>query len=204
MAPHTSKRQPLSCENCRRRKIKCTGQKNPCDTCVRRGFGHTCHYIRQGTSLASPRSPEDVVQRLMRVESMLEQHIEDTLNLRATNQDSTSFTGYDQLSPASSSPWTESNHQPTPCPAPTIRGTIVTSPRGYQRFVPGIASSDAAAVNELLQPGSSPMAASDFPFFVDSSSSRQSLLDALPPTRQCEELKSVFFEVFSPVSPIPS
>ncbi|KAK5048567.1 hypothetical protein LTR84_005658 [Exophiala bonariae] len=203
MPTQTSKRQPLSCENCRKRKIKCDGKKNPCDTCVRRGYGHTCLYIRQAIPLAtsSPRglNAEALLQRLMRVESLLEQHIEDTSSQRVTPRESTTSASHDRLSMSSSSPFTEPNLQPAAFPPPKIRGTIITSPRGYQRFVPGVACSDAAAVNELLQSDSSFAMGSDFPFFAGSSCSRQSLLDTLPPTRQCEELKSVFFQVFSPL-----
>jgi hypothetical protein len=70
---------------------------------------------------------------------------------------------------------------------------------GYERFVPGIASADADAVNELIQSTSAPPMSTNFPFNDESVPSRHALLDELPPCPQRDELKDLFFEVFSPV-----
>ncbi|ETI28339.1 hypothetical protein G647_00788 [Cladophialophora carrionii CBS 160.54] len=70
---------------------------------------------------------------------------------------------------------------------------------GYERFVPGIASADAEAVNELIQATSAPPMATGFPFADEAIPSRQALLDHLPPFRQRDQLKDIFFEVYSPL-----
>ncbi|EXJ70226.1 uncharacterized protein A1O5_06294 [Cladophialophora psammophila CBS 110553] len=81
----------------------------------------------------------------------------------------------------------------------TVVGTVLESEGGYERFIPGLASSDADAVNELIQSASAPPMSLNFPFSIDLPATRSALLAALPPARQCDELKNIFFEVFSPL-----
>lgn len=39
------RRPPISCLNCRRRKVKCDRQKPSCGGCVKNGVGHLCEYV---------------------------------------------------------------------------------------------------------------------------------------------------------------
>lgn len=211
MAPQITKRQPLSCENCRKRKIKCTGERPACETCARRGFSHTCFYLRQ-SSQAPSSTCDEVLQRVKRVEALLERQMTLLEHHRFDgNATMSSSSQPDVLSqqPSSSSlnssPWTEvdvSNAHLTPTTSvntDSSAGAVLTSAEGYQRFIPGLAASDAEAVNEMIQPTSTPALGTSFPFSTESTATRESLLHALPPDRQCEELKHIFFEVFSPV-----
>ena len=146
---------------------------------------------------------DEVLQKLARIESMLERQghllehrFESTPQSYSTNQDSLSLR---QPSSLNSSPWTEADASHLDgSDAPPV-GTVLMYGNGYERFVPGIASADAEAVNELIQSTSTPPISTNFPFTDESSASRQALLDALPPGRQCDELTNVFFKVFSPV-----
>ena len=142
---------------------------------------------------------------MKRVESLLERQVhllenrgETSPQSYSTNQDTLSQRHPSSLS--SSSPWTDFEAAHSEASPSTVVGTILVSEGGYERFVPGLASSDADAINELISSPSGPPMSSNFPFSDDAHSSKQALLDALPPFRQCDELKDIFFEVFSPVS----
>ncbi|KIY01443.1 uncharacterized protein Z520_02995 [Fonsecaea multimorphosa CBS 102226] len=206
MAPQVDKRQPrvpLSCENCRKRKIKCSGERPFCDTCARRGFSHTCFYLRQNVQAAAGSSSDEVLQRVRRVESLLERQVylleqqhEPSPKSHESNQD---ILSHHPPSSVNSSPWTEVEVAPSDAATSTIVGTVLVSEGGYERFVPGLASSDADAVNELIQSASAPPMSSSFPFSSEALATRRALLEVLPPGRQCDELKDKFFEVFSPL-----
>ncbi|OQV03118.1 Fungal Zn2-Cys6 binuclear cluster domain-containing protein [Cladophialophora immunda] len=206
MAPQVDKRQPrvpLSCENCRKRKIKCSGERPFCDTCARRGFSHTCFYLRQNVQAPAGSSSDEVLQRVRRVETLLErqvylleQRLEPSPKSQSSNPDNLS---QHQPSSANSSPWTEVEQNPPETAPSTIVGTVVVSQEGHERFIPGLASSDADAVNELIQSISAPPMSTSFPFSTEATATRRALLDALPPGRQCDELKRLFFDVFSPL-----
>ncbi|KIW78175.1 hypothetical protein Z517_08008 [Fonsecaea pedrosoi CBS 271.37] len=206
MAPQVDKRQPrvpLSCENCRKRKIKCSGERPFCDTCARRGFSHTCFYLRQNVQIPAGTSSDEVLQRVRRVENLLErqvylleQRLEPSPKSNSSNQDTLS---QHQSSSVNSSPWTEIEATPSETAPATNVGTILVSEEGYERFIPGLASSDAESVNELIQSASAPPMSSSFPFSAEALAARRALLDTLPPGRQCDELKDIFFEVFSPL-----
>lgn len=45
MAERHRKRVPISCLNCKRRKVKCDRQKPACGGCVKNGVGHLCEYL---------------------------------------------------------------------------------------------------------------------------------------------------------------
>ncbi|OAP57520.1 hypothetical protein AYL99_08258 [Fonsecaea erecta] len=206
MAPQVDKRQPrvpLSCENCRKRKIKCSGERPFCDTCARRGFSQTCYYLRQNVQAPSGSSSDEVLQRMKRVENLLErqvflleQRLEPSPKSQSSNPD---ILSQHQSLSVNSSPWTEVEVAPSDTAPPTTVGTILVSEGGYERFVPGLASSDADAVNELIQSASAPPMSTSFPFSNEALATRRTLLEALPPGRQCDELKDLFFEVFSPL-----
>ena len=190
MSSRLMKRQPVSCEICRKRKIRCFGGRTPCDTCVRRGFASSCHYLRERplTPTASTSRDDELLERMARLEDLLRQH------LVPVSTPSYPLDGVDGRS------WTETTDLPAQQLKTEAAGAILVSDSGYVRFVPAMHLPDSSVVNQLLEPAASPDVSAGFPFFSDASISRQTLLDSLPPTRQCEELKAVFFEVFSPVS----
>lgn len=45
--------------------------------------------------------------------------------------------------------------------------------------------------------------AANFPFDLSAGVNEDDLIAQLPPQKQCDELKNVFFEVFAPVSSVP-
>ncbi|KAG5759588.1 hypothetical protein H9Q69_014254 [Fusarium xylarioides] len=85
-APASSnRRMPLSCEPCRRRKIKCPRNnsrgRTPCDTCVRRGIpDNECIYLRDQSSRRNAQMPRHadnsaLVARIDRLEELLRQSV---------------------------------------------------------------------------------------------------------------------------------
>ncbi|RKL41545.1 hypothetical protein BFJ72_g5437 [Fusarium proliferatum] len=81
----SNRRMPLSCEPCRRRKIKCPRNNSrgraPCETCVRRGVPvNECIYLRDQSSLRNvllPRHADNsaLVARIDRLEELLRQSV---------------------------------------------------------------------------------------------------------------------------------
>ncbi|KAL4883726.1 fungal-specific transcription factor domain-containing protein [Aspergillus karnatakaensis] len=69
-------RVPLSCGPCRHRKLKCN-RSHPCENCVKRGDAHSCTYAQTGArkknsaSQASSNSPDDMQNRIDRLESLV-------------------------------------------------------------------------------------------------------------------------------------
>jgi hypothetical protein len=197
MPQHTTPRQPLSCENCRKRKIKCQSGQVPCATCVKRGYAQTCYYKRNAdVPQHSHPNESELLQRVRNLEDLLKQQIQ----IAQSSQSPTELRG-------GAIPTRSNENSPrfgSETPSVTTRarqtGTIVTSPAGYQHFVPRSSTLDTSLVHELAESVPSPLVSSNFPFSSGTTSSRNALLDILPPLRQCDELKGAFFEVFSPVS----
>lgn len=85
-------------------------------------------------------------------------------------------------------------------------GTLQTSPSGHVRYVPlasqwesVVAKSPAA---ECLRSSEADIADDDdlhIPLVKNGSISRAELFALLPPTKYCDDLKGVYFRVFSPV-----
>ena len=194
MPQHTTPRQPLSCENCRKRRIKCESKdqvKVPCSTCVRRGYAQSCYYkkVADAAQFASVSTENELLHRIRNLEDLLKKQI------AQSSQSPSDFTqGRESSRSNGTSPFV-----PT-VPKPRYVGSIITSPSGYQYFSPRASTLNTNLVPELVSAVPAPTCATDFPFTPDSISSRSALLEMLPPLRQCDELKSVFFEVFSPVS----
>lgn len=201
----SSKRLPLSCENCRRRKIRCLGSGHhaPCDTCSRRGYASTCRFARQITPIAqeSPTShqSDNLVGDLSTLENLLKRNIELTsalLSQKATGG------GIPEILSPDSSPVISQPAQPEERTSSyrthSIRmGRLVTSPSGHVRF---ISSHDMGGNSDLLNAMTSPPPAPGFPFFSEQQTPTiDELLDMLPPLLHVEELKSKFFVVFSPL-----
>lgn len=66
-------RQPVSCEPCRRRKIKCSRERAPCSTCRRRQCPESCIYL--GTKDV-PEPNRELLARIDNLEDMLRKHTE--------------------------------------------------------------------------------------------------------------------------------
>ncbi|KAI1381240.1 hypothetical protein F4677DRAFT_119998 [Hypoxylon crocopeplum] len=60
----------LSCNLCRRRKVKCDRQQ-PCRTCSLRGLAMSCTYPPEGTSRPADRDPHTVQNRIRELESLV-------------------------------------------------------------------------------------------------------------------------------------
>ena len=182
---------------------KCSGERPYCETCTRRGFSHTCFYVRQTVQGPPVSNSDEVLQKLNRIENLLERQgqflehrFDPVSNSYSSNQDNSS-----QHRPSSLSLWTEVDAPYSETTDSLHVGTILKYGKGYERFVPGIATADADAINELIQSTSVPPTSTNFPFTDEAGVSRQALLEALPAPRQCDELKDIFFDVFSPVRP---
>ena len=196
MPPHMAPRQPLSCENCRKRKIKCqnsTGQV-PCATCVRRGHSQSCFYKRVAdfSQQGSGSNESELLSRIRNLEDLLRQQIAQSSQSPPNHSLGSTPVRSHHASSLATSDGSPSRTQRT--------GTIVTSPTGHQRFYPKTATLDATIVPNLVESVPRLSANSGFPFSSESPTATNTSLDILPPSRQCGELKAVFFEVFSPVS----
>lgn len=71
-----SVRQPVSCEPCRRRKIKCSRTQPPCTTCQRRGCASSCvyagrHDVPVNHSGSSSLANEELLARITNLENIL-------------------------------------------------------------------------------------------------------------------------------------
>ncbi|KAL4884972.1 fungal-specific transcription factor domain-containing protein [Aspergillus karnatakaensis] len=206
----TSKRLPLSCENCRRRKIRCisSGYSPPCDTCLRRGYASTCRFLRQDTHDTASRSPdqsERLVGNVSVLEDLLRQNIAVTSALLKRQQEGRQNARLPspESSPAISMPTTDdqvTSASADPSDYLPQSGRLVPSPSNHVRFVPSndLGDSDLIdAMHDSLTPHST-----GFPFFEQAGAPGtviNDLLDILPPLPQMDELKATYFTVFSPL-----
>ncbi|KAF7165380.1 hypothetical protein CNMCM6106_001570 [Aspergillus hiratsukae] len=209
-----TRRLPISCENCRQRKIRCTGSGVPCDTCRRRGFTSSCHFKRDVepfyADIQSNASQETLLQRISALERLLQQNIDLT---SASINSQQSHTLRSPVSDAESGISTD--NRPVSCLSALTSdyvtplrnaagipdhglGTLITSATGHVRYIPSNISCDSTLLGLFHEP-IQPPAVSGFPFSFHSTTAHQSLLDMLPPSRQCGELISIFLDVFSPL-----
>lgn len=195
MPRHSAPRQPVSCENCRKRKIKCSGDRVPCETCVRRGYPHSCHYkrIAEGQPQITP-GENELLTRIRNLEDLLKQTISQSAGISDLTQSTSTARS------EGSSLYTE----PFGTTSIGQSGHLVTSSDGYQRFLPASSTLDANVVQELIETVPTPAMGLNFPFSEGTSGNTRTLLDMLPPFRQCDELKDIFSQVFSPVSIVPT
>lgn len=217
MPVSTGRRMPLSCEPCRERKIKCPRNTNrgrgPCETCVRRGIPSSeCVYLRDqwprrhNQPAAGAVDNSELVARIDRLEELLRQSVSNSANQpqepvsnlpspeSSLPQSAGSFTGRNEVSPLKGVP--SSSIAP---PA----GIIIRYESGHEKFEPSSSRwssilRDNPNVNGIKTDldgndiGSMP--------FTTSTATIAELLDLLPPTSHCDELKRTYFDVFSPVS----
>lgn len=202
MPQHATPRQPLSCENCRKRKIKCYNSSGqvPCATCVRRGHSQSCFFRRLGLGVSdisqqgSSTNEGELLYRIRNLEDLLAQQIAQSCPRPPQRLGSTPT----RSDGPSSCPENRLDSTPSPIHRTHQSGKIITSSAGYQYFSPRASAQDTSLVLELAESGPPPSSTTSFPF-SDTICARGTLLDTLPPSRQCDELKCVFFEVFSPV-----
>lgn len=193
MPHHTIPRQPLSCENCRRRKIKCSGDSVPCNTCVKRGHRHSCYFKKLTNNSQTMPNTMELLDRIRKLEDRLERHN----SLSSQNSQEPEQTGSARTYSVSDNLGSESLLSIS---SPQQPRTIITSPSGHQHVSPdSLISAENALSNSASLVPDSPSSAG-FPFTMEVSNSREALLDNLPPLSQCSVLKNVFFTVFSPVS----
>ncbi|GLA50472.1 hypothetical protein AnigIFM63604_006532 [Aspergillus niger] len=206
----SSKRLPISCQACRSRKIRCSRDGRPCQTCVRRGLGaEDCIYLGQ---------PRLSSEHALTAESAGQTHLlarirdlEELLHRQAQSQSSGSVSP--QNSPSATASFLESDRgaelKPSSLRSPLLNnvGTLQTFASGYVRYLP---FATHASQLQLSPPGtgsSLPSVDTEIPDESDDlqipltkcSVSRDELVAILPPRRYCDALKNVYFQVFSPM-----
>ncbi|KAJ5788169.1 hypothetical protein N7457_003159 [Penicillium paradoxum] len=209
----TGKRLPISCQACRTRKIRCSRDGRPCQTCVRRGLGaEDCIYLGQPRLSAEHGSSGDnIVQNelLARIRN-LEALLQKQMSAQTTpSGGALSPLGGTSAAGSFSEPDIGSGLEAWDTLGPMMDnvGTLHTSPSGHVRYVPLasqweslVAKSPAA---ECLRTADSDVAEDDddlqIPLAKNGSISRAELLAILPPGRYCDTLKDVYFQVFSTV-----
>ena len=70
-----AKSAPLSCQQCRRRKIKCD-RGNPCSFCVRidvQCIPHTPSHAPRGRQGGRPKNNEELLQRIAKLENLVQE-----------------------------------------------------------------------------------------------------------------------------------
>ncbi|KAJ6109911.1 hypothetical protein N7486_002146 [Penicillium sp. IBT 16267x] len=208
----TGKRLPISCQACRTRKIRCSRDGRPCQTCVRRGLGaEDCIYLGQprlSTEQLQSGDPNVQNELLARI-----RHLEALLQKQVHSQAGTPIAGFQSPLGALSATGSLSDSDLGGGMDWDLRstmlgnvGTLHTSPSGHVRYVPlasqwesVVAKSPAAG---CLRDSDSDIVDDDdlqIPLTRNGSVSRAELLALLPPGRHCDTLKEVYFRVFSPV-----
>lgn len=227
--PHNV-RQPVSCEPCRRRKIKCSRTRPPCETCRRRGCASSCFYTgsRDYTQYNNNSTfNKELLDRVASLEMQLEKYsganidassnaigerkedrdVHNTI-LSPPEEPTAGTPQYNAMPESISSPSTSSRLENAP-PTPRNTGVLTTLPNGNVHYSPQISQWNSVLVNtnfaielpSLDDADDSPPADVGFPFSASASSiSIDGLLSILPPTRQCTYLKDMYFSVLSPVS----
>ena len=223
----TNIRQPVSCEPCRKRKIRCSRTRVPCEACQRRGCSSQCTYQRPhaftsdrlstGSQSSSPpqSSSDDLVNRIRNLETLLQKSIDaqssnaiDQQNsaapLTASSFSSTGISNANQYRPFGSL----GSLPPSPdslTGLPYTTGTLDVSENGYARYEPRSSQWTSVLANLSIQAsleGEAAKAEDDvgsFPFMDSPVKARRELVGILPPMRYCDQLKDVYFIVFSPV-----
>ncbi|KAL4805443.1 hypothetical protein BDV18DRAFT_161098 [Aspergillus unguis] len=191
-----SKRLPLSCENCRQRKIRCisSSYQAPCDTCLRRGYSSSCRFRREDAVDRLPvPEPERVVGSVSALEDLLRQNI--AVTRAVLDKRNETILPSPDLSPANSaSQYAETNTNTEPAHQ---SGRLIVTPTNHVHFVPSNDLGDAELIDAMHEPTPN---STGFPFFEQPNSNiSDELLDMLPPLPQLEQLKAAYFRVFSPL-----
>ncbi|KAJ5591668.1 uncharacterized protein N7459_002037 [Penicillium hispanicum] len=210
----SGKRLPISCQACRTRKIRCSRDGRPCQTCVRRGLGaEDCIYLGQprlSTEQSSPADPtvqKELVARIRNLEGMLQR--------QGHSQTATPVGG--AVSPLGATPvsgsFSESEtgtalDHPWDSRSAMLGnvGSLHTSSSGHVRYIPLASQWESVVARgpaaECLRGSDVDITDDDdlqIPLARNGSISQTELLGFLPPGRYCDTLKAVYFRVFSPV-----
>lgn len=183
----SSRRLPVSCENCRRRKIRCSGvdDRAPCETCVRRGYAATCTFKRESLPRATAQNGE-LLKQISDLNALLRQNI----SITKTSLEQ----GRDTLSPPSvQTEASENDTQNDTSIKVSPTGRLLTSASKHVRCLPYNRVGDAVLVDLMQEPTCSPLAGFAF------SPAQQDLLGSLPALENCDKLKDIFLNVFSPL-----
>ncbi|KAL4889761.1 C6 zinc finger domain protein [Aspergillus ambiguus] len=208
------KRLPISCQACRTRKIRCSRDGRPCQTCVRRGLGaEDCIYLGQprlsaeNTTAADAAVQNELLARIRNLEDLLHKQVGSQIGDPLSPQTSPSATT-GSASESDGTVLAASDFRSNPLPS--CVGTLQSFAAGYVRYQP-LASqwnspllSGGSIVNNS---NSLPDISSEVPEEDDdlqiplgrNAISREELLAILPPGRYCDALKDVYFRVFSPL-----
>lgn len=207
------KRLPISCQACRTRKIRCSRDGRPCQTCVRRGLrAEDCVYLGQPRLSSEQASSGDTVAQnelFARIHNL-----EDLLQRQARLSHPFGAQGSDSLSPQMATPSSSESDSAiglgsveSKGPMAGSVGSLQTFQSGYVRYVP-LASQWNSVVargsaGDCLQNIDTEIPDDDddlqIPLVRNGSVSKDELLSILPPGRYCDTLKEVYFRVFSPV-----
>ena len=209
----TGKRLPISCQACRTRKIRCSRDGRPCQTCVRRGLGaEDCIYLGQPRlsteqpQTGDPNVQNELLSRIRNLEGLLQKQV----NSQAGTPTGGATSPLGAVSATGSISESEVGGG---FDSWDFRGTMFgnvgslqTSSSGHVRYVPlasqwesVVAKSPAA---ECLRDSDSDIVDDDdlqIPLARNGNVSRAELLALLPPGQYCDTLKEVYFRVFSPV-----
>lgn len=91
----TRNRIPLSCSVCRNRKVKCDKNRPHCNSCVKTGYKHLCHYLspewsKEGyTQLSHEKELTDLREKVKRLEEQLSNYQRNSghiLNIKLEDQ----------------------------------------------------------------------------------------------------------------------
>ncbi|PYH95735.1 C6 zinc finger domain protein [Aspergillus ellipticus CBS 707.79] len=205
----TGKRLPISCQACRTRKIRCSRDGRPCQTCVRRGLGaEDCVYLGQPrlssehASTADTPGQNELLTRVRYLEELLQKQ------MHMQSCDSVSS----ETSPSVTSSLFETDNtidlesRDTRSPLLNGVGTLQKFASGYIRYLPlathwGQVSPTASGADSVLNVDAEIPEDSDdsqIPL-TRSYISRNEQLAILPPRRYCDALKDIYLRVFSPL-----
>lgn len=199
------KRLPISCQACRTRKIRCSRDGRPCQTCVRRGL-RAEDFIYIGQPRLSAEQPLDsVVQTELRARiRTLEELLRKQMNLQpvALTADTVST-----LRGTSAGDFSGPETWDTLGPMLDNVGTLHMSPSGHMRYMPLASQWESLVVNgptaECFLNSDLDIAEDDNYLKIllagNGSGTRSEMLSILPPGLHCATLKDVYFQVLSSV-----
>ncbi|RDW63333.1 hypothetical protein BP6252_10878 [Coleophoma cylindrospora] len=221
----SSSRQPVSCEQCRQRKIKCSRTRAPCDSCRRRRIPDSCYYAvdhgnaggGSGARYGSPTAHQDLLARISHLEEVIlrQAHggspsiVADSARnpLRSQSTDAADAAPWSNLSSGSSSHEETLYSVATPVsPQSPPFVVLATSLDGNIHQRTNALEWNSVFANTRLAPHAltvldekSTSNESGFPFTESQAPNTKDLIGYLPPTQQTEYLKNKYFEVFSPL-----
>ncbi|KAL7269669.1 hypothetical protein RUND412_007650 [Rhizina undulata] len=210
-------RQPLSCVECRRRKLKCD-RRLPCSSCTNRGDSVLCAYGSHGNAQREAREAAELRQRLHALENVVRSLARSTAtadsslkNIAPPSPPDFSSSNPYIIDSVAGSPFFKNVNAATP-PEPLV-GRLDVERDGSVRYEASFSRWDSiladvtelkAALREEYESAGTEyelaedhMRSSTFPFSLPAISDLRELLVLLPPKAMCEYLISRFMAVFS-------